>query len=212
MTATLKALVFDLDGTLYFSDEFGREIGRTAARYIARLKGIEVDAAVALIRETRRRLTAAQGFEASLSIACMDLGGNLEDLHAWFAREVNPDGVLQRDERIVACLAALGRRFALHLYTNNNRTLSSRIMGIIGVNGMFDRIFTIEDSWRPKPDRQVLTDIFAGIGREPAETLFVGDRYDIDLLLPKQMGAQVHLVGRTEDLLALNRLLNEEQP
>lgn len=212
MTGKLKALVFDLDGTLYFSDELGREIGRTAARYIAYLKGIEVDAAAALVRETRQRLTAAQGFEASLSVACLDLGGNLENLHAWFAREVNPDGVLQRDERVVACLAALGRRFALHIYTNNNRALSSRIMEIIGVDGMFDRVFTIEDSWRPKPDRQVLTELFAGIGLEPGETLFVGDRYDIDLLLPKQMGAQVHLVGRTEDLLALNRLLSEDKP
>jgi len=211
MTDTLKALVFDLDGTLYFSDELGREIGRIAAVYIARLKGIDTAAAVKLLRETRQRLTRSQGFEASLSIACLDLGGNLEDLHALFAREVNPEGILQRDERVVASLAALGRRYALHLYTNNNRALSSRIMEIIGVDGMFDRVFTIEDSWRPKPDRRVLTELFAGIGLEPGETLFVGDRYDIDLLLPRQMGAQVHLVGRIEDLLALNEITERGQ-
>jgi len=212
MTDTLKALVFDLDGTLYFCDQLGREIGRIAAVYIARLKGIETAAAAELLRETRQQLTRSQGFEASLSIACLDLGGSLEDLHVLFASEVKPEGVLQKDERVVACLAALGRRYALHIYTNNNRALSSRIMEIIGVDGMFDRVFTIEDSWRPKPDRQVLTELFAGIGLEPGETLFVGDRYDIDLLLPRQMGAQVHLVGRTEDLLALNRLLSEDRP
>ena len=36
----LKALVFDLDGTLYVNRDFGREIHLCSCRYIAELKGI----------------------------------------------------------------------------------------------------------------------------------------------------------------------------
>ena len=50
----------------------------------------------------------------------------------------------------------------------------------------------------------------AAIGRLPQECLFVGDRYDIDLRLPAEMGCAVFLVSNTEELFALCKLMNEE--
>lgn len=203
----IKAAVFDLDGTLYFNDLLGKEIGRVSASYISRIKGIDPAAARELIRATRKRLTVENGYEASLSIACLALGGDLQELHNCFAAEIAPEPLLERDDRVVALLAELARRFPIYVYTNNNRLLSSRIMDTLGVSRLFDRVFTIEDGWRPKPDLDVLVSIMSEIGRNPSECLFVGDRYDIDLRLPEEMGATVHLVGSMEDLLALNKFI-----
>ena len=201
----IRAGIFDLDGTLYFSDPFGREIARVASRYIADLKGCDPVSAWETVRQTKRRLTAEQGVEASLSTACMALGGDLRDLHARFSAEIDPVPFLTRDERAIALLESLAAVFPLVIYTNNNLPLTLRIMDTIGVRHIFTTIHTIEDFWVPKPDRSALSAIIGGTGCEPSECLFAGDRYDIDLRLPESMGAEVHLVRSVEDLMALGR-------
>ncbi len=206
----IKALVFDLDGTLYVSGGLGREINNVACRYIAELKGIDVAAAEALIGETRGALTAAVGTDATLSKACVELGGDLPELHRRFAGEISPEQHIVRDDRVIELLRMLAGGFELYLYTNNNRLLSRRIMEIIGVTGIFQRVFTIEDRWVPKPDRQALEQILHEIGKTPAECLFVGDRFDVDLRLPAELGCSVCLVQSVEELFPLCKLLHED--
>ncbi|GAM09826.1 phosphoglycolate phosphatase [Geobacter sp. OR-1] len=202
---TIRAGIFDLDGTLYFNDSLGREIGRVAAQYIAMIKGIDQQAAWQLIKETRRRLTAENGSEASLSLACETLGGDLRELHRWFSEKITPEAHLQREEQVIAVLSGLAARFPLYIYTNNNISLTARIMAILGVSEFFTRVFTIEDDWEPKPNKATVEAIMAAIGRRPSECLFVGDRFDIDLRLPESMGAKVHLVTTLEDFLELEK-------
>ena len=206
----IKALVFDLDGTLYVSGGLGREINNVACRYIAELKGIDVTAAELLIREAREALTAAAGTDATLSKACVELGGDLPELHRRFAVEIAPEQHIVRDDRVIELLRMLAGGFELYLYTNNNRLLSRRIMEIIGVTGIFQRVFTIEDRWVPKPDRQALEQILHEIGKTPAECLFVGDRFDVDLRLPAELGCSVCLVQSVEELFPLCKLLHED--
>ena len=210
MIGDLKALVFDLDGTLYVNNDLGREIHLCACRYIADMKGTTIAEAGELIRETKKRLSAANGIDSTLSHACMELGGDLKELHRRFADEIVPEHFLTIDERVVMLLQALGSKFELIIYTNNNRPLSTRILEAIGVARLFRDILSIEDYWQPKPDRETLEKIYLAIGRNPAECLFIGDRYDIDLRLPAAMGSTVFLAKSVEELLPLNKLLHGE--
>jgi len=211
LLSDLKSLVFDLDGTLYVNNDLGREIHLCGCRYIGELKGTGITEAGELIRATKKRLSAESGFDSSLSHACMELGGDLRELHRRFADEIRPESFLSRDDRVMRLLQSLGSRFGLSIYTNNNRILSNRIMEIIGVAGLFGQILTIEDSWRPKPDRDALERVYRTIGRKPAECLFIGDRYDIDLRLPAAMGSAVFLATSVEELFPLNKLMHEEE-
>lgn len=210
MQSELKALVFDLDGTLYVSNDLGREINYTACRYIAEREGTDVAAADGLIRETRKRISAASGTETTLTQVCVELGGDIRELHRRFAAEVVPERFLTRDERVVKLLQSLTGKFELSIYTNNNRRLASRIMECIGVAGLFRHLVTIEDSWQPKPDGDALDNVFRTIGRKPAECLFVGDRYDVDLRLPATRGSAIFLATSVEELFPLGKLLSEE--
>lgn len=210
MLTGIGVIVFDLDGTLYQSESLGGEIAACADRYLAVLLGVSPEEAGEVLRRVRRELTARFGREASLSDACRELGGDLRELHNRFAAEVNPEPHLRRDGRVVQFLRTLGAGRELYLYTNNNRSLSGRIMDAIGVTGLFRRVITIEDSWRPKPDRQALEALFADIGREPSECLFVGDRYDIDLRLPAELGCSVYLSRTVDELLGLTLPLSED--
>jgi len=207
MVSEIRAIVFDLDGTLYVNDGFADEIKQSAATYIAEIHGIPTDAADTLISTTRLRLSHEQGREATLSSVCTELGGSVAGFHAFATPLLHPEKLLHPDPRVTALIKALAQRFELAVYTNNNRTLTDKVLRAIGLSGQFGTIFTIEDFWRPKPDREVLTHIFTTIHKTPEECLFVGDRYDVDLRLPAEMGCQTFLVANIQGLLELETVL-----
>jgi len=199
----IHAIIFDLDGTLYFSDGLAQEVNLAACRLIARCRGIEPDAAADLIRNTRNRLSLARGVETSLTSVCSELGVPPRQFHEALTPAVTPESYLTPDERVAALLSSLKKHYELFVYTNNNRTLSSRIISALGLSGLFNGVVTIEDSWRPKPDRSALRALLSAIGRLPEECLFVGDRFDIDLRLPAEMGSAVMLISSVDDLFRL---------
>ena len=208
MASEIRAIIFDLDGTLYFNDGFAEEIKWGAAIYIADLKGISADTAATLIRETRKRLSCEKDQEATLSMVCIELGGSVAGFHAAVTPLLHPEKDLKPDCRITTLLTVLAERFDLYLYTNNNRSLTDRILRTIELSEMFEKIFTIEDFWRPKPDRKVLNNIFSTIRKNPEECLFVGDRYDVDLKLAVEMGCTPFLVTDIQDLMGLETFLS----
>lgn len=209
MASGIRAIIFDLDGTLYVNDGFADEIKRGAAIYIADLKGISAETAAILIRETRDRLSCKKSQEATLSMVCHELGGSAAGFHAAVTSLLNPEKVLKPDCRVTGLLTTLAERYNLYLYTNNNRTLTDRILRTIELSELFEDIFTIEDFWRPKPDRDVLKYIFSTIQRNPDECLFVGDRYDVDLKLAVEMGSTPFLVTDIQSLMGLGTFLSQ---
>uniref|UniRef100_C6E4H8 phosphoglycolate phosphatase n=1 Tax=Geobacter sp. (strain M21) TaxID=443144 RepID=C6E4H8_GEOSM len=201
---SLKAIVFDLDGTLYRDDRLGEEVNQSAIRYVAALRLVDMADAEAMLQ--RARVESGDG--GTLSRAVVALGGNLPEMHRRFAQEIHPDQFLKRDERVPQLLKLLATRFQLYLYTNNNRDLSGRIMAQLGVTGLFRKIFTIEDYWLPKPDPKLINDILTKIAVKPAEALFVGDRYEVDLLVPASIGCPIFESKTVEELLTLEQLVH----
>lgn len=204
----IRAIVFDLDGTLYVSDGFAATIQDEAAAYMADLKGIPQEEMRRLMAATRLRLAEESGGAVqTLSAVCSTLGGNIAALHAHFQRHLRPEAYLVRDDRVIELLERLHRRFALYIYTNNNTTVATRIIDYLGLNGCFDRIFAIDDGWLAKPDEVRLGQILTAIGMSPDEVLFVGDRYEVDLRLPEQAGCPIYLSQNVEQLLRLDEVL-----
>ena len=204
----ISSIIFDLDGTLYRSSELAAEINRASIDGLALQLGIEPAQAGSRLAAAREAIASRTGREATLSAGTLELGADLKALHSYLAGHVEPEQFLHRDERVVAMLQRLQERFRLYIYTNNNRTLTTRIMRAIGIEGLFAAVYTIEDSWRAKPDRPALADFFAAIGAEPVACLFVGDRYDVDLRLPEEQGSMVFLTTTVAGLLTLEEFCN----
>lgn len=203
----IRAIVFDLDGTLYVSDVYAATILDEAAAYIAGVLGVSTEEARQAMSASRQRLTKERGTVQTLSSVCSDLGGRTHALHSHFRKHLYPELHLKRDERVAALLERLSRRFCLYVYTNNNSVLSLRILSHLGLDGRFNTIFSIDDSWRSKPDEVRLEQVLQEIGKPPPEVLFVGDRYDIDLALPEQKGCPVYLSRTIDQLLRLDIVL-----
>ncbi len=203
----LKAIVFDLDGTLYTSRGLAAEIHRVACLALSLQLGTGIDDAESRLAQTKRAISARTGRETTLSAACAAMGCDIRALHRYLAEMIEPEQFLRRDERVVAMLSRLASGRALHVYTNNNRPLARRIMAAIGVDVHMRRLFTIEDLWRSKPDRVALEGVYAAIDAAPPECLFAGDRYDVDLRLPEELGSAVYLTKTVEELLQLERFI-----
>lgn len=200
----LKAIVFDLDGTLYRDDRLGEEVNQSAIRYVADIKGVPEAEAERMLEEAR----AANVDGGTLSRAVVALGGSLVEMHRRFAADIHPEKILKPDRRVPELLQLLAPRYQLHLYTNNNRDLSQRIMAQLGITGLFQEVFTIEDFWLPKPEKIVITHILSKIGCRPDQTLFVGDRYQVDLAVPEAMGCAIFESMTVEELLKLAVLVH----
>ena len=211
-TAEIRGIVFDLDGTLYVCDRFAAEIQDAAAAYIAGVKGISHAEAGRLMAGTRLRLAEESGTVQTLSAVCKELGGGVRELHRYFEQNLRPEAFLVRDERVILLLERLAEQFSLYIYTNNNRVLTTRITNYLGLDGLVCGIFTIDDTWRGKPDEEMVHRVLEEIGLSPDETLFVGDRYDVDLRVPEQLGCPVYLSQNLEQLLRLEKLLIPPSP
>lgn len=203
----VRAIVFDLDGTLYTCEAFAATIQEAAAGYIAGIRGITAGEARELMAATRRRLAEESGTVQTLSAVCRELGGTIQGLHAFFETALKPESFLVRDERVIRLLRCLAAQFPLFVYTNNNRILATRIVSYLGFDGIFRQIFAIDDAWLPKPDERSLERVLQQTGFAASELLFVGDRYDVDLRLPEQFGCPVYLTTGIEQLMRLEELL-----
>ena len=208
----IRGIIFDLDGTLYVSPDFADTIQDAAAGYVAGLRGITLGQVEQLMATTRGLLTEATGAVPTLSAVCTSLGGNVRDLHTFFEGCLRPEAYLIRDERVIALLERLAQHMPLYLFTNNNRALTTRIIDYLGLNGLFRHIYAIDDTWKGKPDEDILDRMLAETGLKPTEALFVGDRYDVDLRLPKQRGCPVYLSQSVEQLLRLEEILRGMSP
>lgn len=205
----IRAIVFDLDGTLYVSGPFEQLVWESVSRYAGDLLGVSETAGGAELKATRERLTVERGTVQTLAVAIEVLGGTVPEMHRRFAEELDPQQLIEPDSRVRSLVDKLGERYTCWLLTNNNQILTNRILACLGLEQSFQRVITINDTWRPKPDQTVLDQVLKELALPPEAVLFVGDRYDIDLRLPYQLGCPVLLTTTIDELMQLETLCND---
>lgn len=203
----IRAIVFDLDGTLYVSEAFEHAVWESVSRYAAEVLGVSPAEGAEALKTTRERLTTERGTVQTLAVAIEELGGTVPEMHRRFADELRPEQLIEPDPRVVPLVEALEARYTVWLVTNNNSRLTSAILARLGLEDSFARVITINDTWRPKPDESVLDEILEGLALPPEQVLFVGDRYDIDLRLPEMRGCPVLLTKTVDELMELEIIL-----
>ncbi len=161
----------------------------------------------ALLVASRRRLSEAYDEEPTLTRTLVELGIEVPDFHRALQKQVHPERYLENDPILYALLDSLRDNCSLYIYTNNNLPLARKILALLGVEDLFERLYTIEFSWAPKPDAESLRLILEDIGGPPDEFLFVGDRHHVDLKPAAALGVFTLLVSETGDLLQIHKLL-----
>lgn len=159
--------VFDLDNTLYDAEtELFPQIERRMTAYVAKIAGLEPDAARAL----QHRYLMEYGATITGLIRHHDLDAQdfLDFVHDVDARTLSPDPDL------AALIAALpGRKL---VYTNGSRGHAERVLTRLGLAALFEACFAIEDAeLHPKPQPEGFARFLARHKLEPRRAVMVED-------------------------------------
>jgi putative hydrolase of the HAD superfamily len=164
----IRAWIFDLDNTLYpaSADLFGLMDTRMTA-YVARTLGIADLAEAYRVQKSffQQHGTTLAGLMAEHEV----------DPHHYLADVHDIDlGVLEEDRRLARLIARLpGRKL---IFTNGDEPYARKVLARLGLSETFEAIHDIHASaYKPKPQQESYAAMIAGLGVDPAESIFFED-------------------------------------
>lgn len=199
----IKVILFDLDGTLYRSDEVQRKFAEAAYHALARVKKLPVSRAQALIEETRAQLKAQNGYAVPYTLTLARFGMSVARWHKANTAYFDPRDHLSADGELRRMLLHLRKRYRLAILTNNNEVQAGRILEALQVQDLFDRVFTYNTFKTMKPNPAFFKKAMAAMGVAPAQCLVVGDRYSVDLIPAQNLGMRIYEVKGPGDISKL---------
>ena len=177
---SIKAVIFDLDGTLV---KFALDFIRARKEAIAEIegRGINVDdlseslSPYSMLKVIKER--ADKKIFSDLKKSLWDILEKIE-LKAANETDIQPDAIQTLNK-----IKNLGLRLAI--VTNNGRKATSIVTKKFGLKDFFDTIVTREDSEKLKPDGESIKRAIEILGINPKEAIYVGDGV-IDILAAKK--------------------------
>ena len=207
----IKAIIFDMDGTLYTNTDIKEQFAKAAYYILAKSDNIPIDQAQDLIEERRAELKAKSGFPVPYTLTLKSFDIPIKVWHKENIAFFDPRDFLHKDERLKESLVKLKKNHRLAVMTNNNRIQTERVIEALELDGLFNRVFTFNSFEILKPELEFFKKAAAELGIEPKACLYVGDRYDVDLQPAQEIGMQILEVKGPEDIYDLtNKILKKE--
>jgi putative hydrolase of the HAD superfamily len=199
----IKAILFDLDGTLYKSTEIRKQFAEAAYATLAKFKKISTTQAQKLIEDRREELKKKQGFPVPYTLTLASYGVPIELWHEENIKYFDPRNYLSKDERLGKILENLRTEYKLAILTNNNDVQTKRVLEALGIDGLFDKIFTYNSFKILKPNPEFFKKAAGALEVKTEECLVVGDRYNVDLDPAKGLNMKIFEVKGPEDICKL---------
>ena len=205
----LKAIIFDIDSTLYTSAAYAFEQVDAQIRFWAKKQGITEAQARNRISEFRRIWSSQNGGrKISLGNTFTHFGVTIEESVEMRRTLLEPKNFLTRDEKLIETIKKLRHKYRLICVTNNPELPARKTLEAIGIADLIPDVIGLDTSGKSKPAREPFEMALKKLGTKPWETLSVGDRYDMDISLPLEMGMGGILVSGVKDVYRLPEILN----
>ena len=190
---SIKAVIFDLDDTLYGDFKTCDRLGFAAcAAYAEEHCGVTREAFLTAVLESKASLQERLPAEPEMHDRVLYMQGALERLgvpairHAealhdlyWNALYEN----MELREGVAELLDALQKRKIKTLCcTNMLAAVQMRKLCLLGIADRIDYLVTSEEAGRDKPDRPIFELAMQKAGCAPEEALMVGDNFRHDIL------------------------------
>ena len=196
----IKVIFFDLDGTLYKSNEIRQAFSEAAYHTLARFKNIPLEKAQAIIEDRRTELGKKQGSPVPYTLTLVSCGIPIELWHKENIAFFDPRDYLSKDKKLKQNMLMLKEQYRLAILTNNNDIQTERIIEALDILNLFDKVFTYNSFNLLKPDLNFFKKAAHEMGVKPQECCMIGDRYDVDLNPAKELGMQIYEVKGPEDI------------
>ncbi len=202
LPAAPKTIIFDIDGTLYTSSEFVQEQIDVQVRHWADLNGMSHDEARKKISDFRKKYAEENGGKKiSLGNVFLNFGIDIDTSIQWRIQLLKPENYLKPNPALRASLEKAAEKYNLIAVTNNPVEAARKTLSVIGIDRTISTIIGLDTCKKSKPAREILDLALERTNSRAEECISIGDRYDIDLSLPIQMGMGGVLVDGAEEVI-----------
>ena len=201
--ANLRAFIFDIDSTLYTNPSYAFEQVDCQVRQFAKERGITADEARRMVADYRKKFAAEHGgSKVSLGNTLLAFGVPIAQSMEWRRQLLEPADFLGRDEKLIETLKILQLKYQLICVTNNPVLPARKTLDAIGVSDFFPEIVGLDTCFKSKPALEPFETAVQRLGNDikAQNCLAVGDRYDMDIKLPLEMGMGGILVSGVEEV------------
>jgi phosphoglycolate phosphatase/putative hydrolase of the HAD superfamily len=213
LPAKCAAVLFDMDSTLYSNPEYARSQIDLPIQRLAIMRGISFSQMNERITQYRADWAKEHnGQEISLGNIFEVFGISVSENVKWREELYRPEQYLSRDSRLRSALERINSASAIGVVTNSPVSIAKRTLSALGVEDLFlagtvVRIIGLDTCGVSKPHEAPFMRAADLCGASPESCVAVGDRYDIDIALPLELGMGGILVDGVEDVYKLPELL-----
>jgi phosphoglycolate phosphatase/putative hydrolase of the HAD superfamily len=201
------ALLFDMDCTLYTHDEYAQTQIDLPIERLAKIQGKTFEQMNAEIAGFRKNWAESHGGKAvSLGNTLLSFGISIEEIIKWREELYRPEDYLVRDDKLRSTLLHLASGFSLAVVTNNPVSVAFRTLSVLGVHDILQKIVGLDTCYLSKPNEAILLKAAQICGSSVQQCVSIGDRYDIDIALPLELGMGGILVNGVEDVYKIGCL------
>jgi phosphoglycolate phosphatase/putative hydrolase of the HAD superfamily len=202
------AILFDVDSTLYTNPEYARSQIDLPIERLAHMRGITFDRMNDEMNQYRDDwVKAHNGQGISHGNIFKAFGVSINESVKWREELCQPEQYLSRDTRLRSVLEQLKPSFTLGVVTNNPVSIAKRTLRVLGVEDLFHAIIGLDTCGVSKPHEEPFMRAASLCGAAPGACVAVGDRYEIDIALPLELGMGGILVDGVEDVYKLPEIL-----
>ncbi|MFO7872759.1 MAG: HAD-IA family hydrolase [Candidatus Undinarchaeales archaeon] len=198
----IKAIAFDLDGTLVDFLHFKKETARAAAHEMVKLG---LDASEEEIYEKIFEIYDKKGMEYQKTFADVlseyDLSLNeFEKIQqaGIVAYLRTKFGMLRPYPDVLPALRKLRKDYKLAVVTDAPRNKAWQRLVMTDLQDSFDLVITVDDTGKEKPHKMPFEKLIKELDLKPEEILFVGDHPEKDIKGAKEMGMKTAFVNYSD--------------
>ena len=197
-----------MDLTLYTNPEYGQYQIDSLVKKLGTVRGMGFDEMKSEIEAARKTWVLSHGGKKpSLSNIFLTYGISMEENIRWRGEVYEPGEFIKADPRLRKTLEELSRSYILGVVTNNPVIVARKTLAALGVGELLPIIVGLDTCMIAKPHKIPFSK-FSELSACPPETcVSIGDRYDIDLDIPLEMGMGGILVDGVEDVYGLPGVL-----
>lgn len=206
----LTTIIFDIDSTLYTNEAYAYEQVDCQIREYARVNGISADEARKKVEDYRKKFAEENhGKKISLGNTLVAFGVPIEQSVEWRRLLMEPADFLKRDEKLIEEIKKLKENYKLVCVTNNPVLPARKTLEVIGVADLIPEIIGLDTCFKSKPAIEPFQTAVERMYSKIDECLAIGDRYDLDIALPLEMGMGGILVTGVEEIYGLSEILKQ---
>jgi len=210
-----KAIIFDMDSTLYTHDEYAQSQIELPVKRLAELQGKTFEQMNSEISQYRKKWAETHdGKTISLGNVFISFGISIKESIKWREELCQPEKYLAVDKQLRSVLERLSSCFSLAVVTNNPVSVAVKTLSVLGVYDLLQNIAGLDTYGISKPNKMIFDTVLKSCRVSPEQCISVGDRYDIDIGPALELGMDGILVDGVEDVYKLPDLLtvNQHEP